>query len=95
MRATGAPRNGRTRSWSLRELDADQFAHSRLLHGHAVELVGDLHGLARVGDEHELGALLQVAERALERLTPACNLFSEIVELPVSTDSPQYAQRAG
>ena len=40
------------------------------------------------------GAVL-LAIDALERLTPACNLFSEIVELPVSTDSPQYAQRAG
>ena len=32
------------------ELDADQLADAGLLHGHAVELVGDLHGLAGVGD---------------------------------------------
>src|SRR5688572_20097995 len=54
-------------TWSASaEADAHQLADAWLLHGHAVELVRDLHGAARVGDQHELSLLLQALQHAHE-----------------------------
>src|SRR6185436_3767331 len=59
-------RRGEAAATTLTQSHADQLAHSRLFHGDAVELVRDLHALARVGDEHELRLLLQALEHANE-----------------------------
>src|SRR5262245_20505835 len=44
------------------QLDGDQLRDTRLLHGNAVQAVGDLHGFAVVGDDDELGVLLHAAQ---------------------------------
>src|SRR5262245_44796684 len=44
------------------QLDGDQFRDAGLLHRHAVETVGNLHGLAIVRDHDELRVLLHAAE---------------------------------
>src|SRR3954470_23015375 len=50
----------------LVQLHADQFRHAGLLHRHAVETIGDLHRLAVVRDEDELGMVLHRLEHLHE-----------------------------
>src|SRR5262245_7961227 len=40
------------------QLDGNQLRNARLLHGNAVQAVGDLHGFAVVGNDDELRVLL-------------------------------------
>ena len=48
------------------ELDGDQLRDAALLHRHAIEKVGDLHGALVVRDEDELRAMLEGVQRAQE-----------------------------
>src|SRR5262249_31786959 len=68
------------------QLHRDQLRHAGLLHRHPVEAVGDLHRLAVVGDENELGVLLH----ALEHLDEAADVG--VVERRV--DLVEQAERA-
>src|SRR5262245_8556155 len=56
MRTTYA---GRLRSV---QLDGNQLRNARLLHGNAVQAVGDLHGFAIVGNDDELRVLLHTTQ---------------------------------
>src|SRR5262245_40472666 len=44
------------------QLDGNQLRNARLLHGNAVQAVGDLHGFAVVGNNDELRVLLHTAQ---------------------------------
>jgi hypothetical protein len=50
----------------LTEPDGDELRDAGLLHGNAVELVRDLHRLARVRDQHDLRLGLEALEQAHE-----------------------------
>src|SRR5262245_31671990 len=44
------------------QLNGNQLRNARLLHGNAVQAVGDLHGFSVVSDDDELGVLLHAAQ---------------------------------
>src|SRR5262245_7356047 len=48
------------------QLDGNQLRNARLLHGNAVQAVGDLHGFAVVGNNDELRVLLHTAQHLHE-----------------------------
>ena len=47
---------------NLFQIQLEQFRHAVLLHGHAVQDIGGLHGAAAVGDDDELGLVAHPAQ---------------------------------
>ena len=47
---------------NLFQIQLEQFRHTILLHGHAVQDIGGLHGAAAVGDDDELGLVAHPAQ---------------------------------
>src|SRR5689334_15662170 len=44
------------------QLDGNQLRNAGLFHRHAIQAIGNLHGLAIVGDDDELGVALHAAQ---------------------------------